>query len=195
QVLGVLQVSRRGKCCFAGIASFSLRSLATAETCFRRFCVSNDNRLEAGFWYQWVRLPKGDNLEQVDSIYNDLGLPGAVGSTDCGAGALCFSRNEHPQGGGGFHVGCVQGDRVPGGGERHDGHQARLGCKAESGRGAVGDGRQVQPLRSGWHYFVAHGQGVVDRRRGVNIVLCREGNGIDSASSKFKTYVSIEQQG
>ncbi|CAN0383374.1 unnamed protein product, partial [Pylaiella littoralis] len=30
-----------------------------------------------------VRLPEGDDLKQVESIYNQLGFPGAVGSADC----------------------------------------------------------------------------------------------------------------
>ena len=78
QVLGALQVLGRGNC-FADVASFSLMSRTTAEKSFHRFC----DCFSAGLWHQWVRLPEGDDLKHVESIYSDLGFPGAVGSTDC----------------------------------------------------------------------------------------------------------------
>eukprot|EP00904_Undaria_pinnatifida_P004183 jgi/Undpi1/13766/HiC_scaffold_9.g03417.m1 len=77
-VLGALQVLGRGNC-FADVASFSLMSRSTAEKSFHRFC----DCFSAGLWHQWVRLPEGDDLKNVESIYSRLGFPGAVGSTDC----------------------------------------------------------------------------------------------------------------
>ncbi|CAN0253363.1 unnamed protein product, partial [Pylaiella littoralis] len=78
QVLGVLQVLGRGNC-FADVANFSLMSQSTAEKSFHRFC----DCFAGGLWHQWVRLPEGDDLKQVESIYDQLGFPGAVGSADC----------------------------------------------------------------------------------------------------------------
>ncbi|CAN0339616.1 unnamed protein product [Pylaiella littoralis] len=54
-------------------------SQSTAEKSFHRFC----DCFAGGLWHQWVRLPEGDDLKQVESIYNQLGFPGAVGSADC----------------------------------------------------------------------------------------------------------------
>ncbi|CAN0451519.1 unnamed protein product, partial [Pylaiella littoralis] len=51
-------------------------SQSTAEKSFQRFC----DCFAGGLWHQWVRLPEGDDLKQVESIYNQLGFPGAVGS-------------------------------------------------------------------------------------------------------------------
>ncbi|CAN0439876.1 unnamed protein product, partial [Pylaiella littoralis] len=78
QVLGVLQVLGRGNC-FADVANFSLMSQSTAEKSFHRFC----DCFAGGLWHQWVRLPEGDDLKQVESIYNQLGFPGAIGSAGC----------------------------------------------------------------------------------------------------------------
>lgn len=74
----MLQVLGRGNC-FADVANFSLMSRSTAEKSFHRFC----DCFSAGLWHRWVRLPEGEDLKHVESIYSSLGYPGAVGSVDC----------------------------------------------------------------------------------------------------------------
>ncbi|CAN0217373.1 unnamed protein product [Scytosiphon promiscuus] len=78
QVLGVLKVLAGGNS-FQDVATFSSMSVTTAEQSFHHFC----KEFSQGLWDTWVKLPVGEDLDQVEHIYRKCGFPGAVGSVDC----------------------------------------------------------------------------------------------------------------
>lgn len=79
QVLGVLRVLGRGTC-FDGIEELTGGSAECHRVFFHKFCELFARR----YYDEYVYLPRDDNEKRAwASDYARMGLPGAIGSTDC----------------------------------------------------------------------------------------------------------------
>ncbi len=79
KLLGLLRVLGRGTC-FDGIEEITLGSAEAHRAFFHRF-----NKLFAERFYdKYVYAPRtAEEIRKTMGIYERLGLPGAIGSTDC----------------------------------------------------------------------------------------------------------------
>ena len=79
KVLGVLRVLGKG-CCFDGIEELSFISAEVNRIFYNQFCTLFSLHL----WDKFYSPPKTDaEIERTIGIYKRVGLPGAIGSTDC----------------------------------------------------------------------------------------------------------------
>ena len=79
KILGVLRVLGRGYC-FDGIEELSFISAEVNRIFFHKFCTIFSLHL----WDKFCSPPKTDaEIERTMGIYKRVGLPGAIGSTDC----------------------------------------------------------------------------------------------------------------
>jgi hypothetical protein len=79
KVLGVLRVLGRGTC-FDGIEEISRASREIHRSFFHDFT----RKFVEKYYDEYVSLPVSpDEVRKVMSIYERMGIPGAIGSTDC----------------------------------------------------------------------------------------------------------------
>ncbi|CAN0231681.1 unnamed protein product, partial [Discosporangium mesarthrocarpum] len=77
QVLAVLQILGRGNCVDDNMR-LSFMSESAEQVIFHCFCECFPRDMYAN----WIHLPQGNDLEEVIGMYEAVGFPGAVGSTD-----------------------------------------------------------------------------------------------------------------
>ncbi|CAN0410976.1 unnamed protein product, partial [Scytosiphon promiscuus] len=76
-VSSCLQVLGRGNC-FDDIPQMGGMSEPTAQRVFHLFT----RQFSRTFYSKWVPFPEGETLARIMKDYDDLGFPGAMGSTD-----------------------------------------------------------------------------------------------------------------
>jgi len=78
KILIALRVLGRGNC-FDDIAELADTFESTAHAVFKQFVWN----FAKEFFADYVKVPTGDRLKKTMAVYEQLGLPGAVGSMDC----------------------------------------------------------------------------------------------------------------
>jgi hypothetical protein len=78
KILGVFRIIGRSTC-LDGIKELTGISNSTMDTFFRDFC----RKFSCELYSIWVKPPQTpEEIEQVMAVYEQLGIPGAIGSTD-----------------------------------------------------------------------------------------------------------------
>ena len=78
KILIALRILGRGNCC-DDLEELADTFQSTAHSVFKMFVLN----FAKEFFADYVKVPTGDRLKKTMAVYEQLGLPGAVGSMDC----------------------------------------------------------------------------------------------------------------